>query len=306
MIQERKNKSLVWCKLPKAGLGNQLFPLLKAFVFGRLNNLPVVVTNYHQLKIGPYIRGEKNKRKYRHSFVFEKNLLGEWLDRQKVKPEKFAKVIDEPELTTINQVNTLFRFSQIPHWSDFFAGLKEHRQTTIELLHSILHPEVKEKLNNLTAGKIGVHVRMGDFRKLKAGEDFSKVGAVRTPENYFLDTLEMLQTVQGAAEPISIFTDGKPGELPTLSMLPGARIIEGNPDIVDLLLLSKCKIIIASAGSTFSYWAGFLSNSPLLLHPDHIHQPIRSGGSTEWTSFEGSPKLFQKLFFKESVDDQSP
>jgi hypothetical protein len=42
-----------------------------------------------------------------------------------------------------------------------------------------------------------------------------------------------------------------------------------------LILLSRSKIIITSAGSTFSYWAGFLSDSPIIMHPDHIHHSIR-------------------------------
>ncbi len=72
--------SVVVCKLPKAGLGNQLFPLMHAFVFAKLNNLPVIVTGYHQLKIGPYIRREKNKRQYKGYFTFQKNIAGEYRD----------------------------------------------------------------------------------------------------------------------------------------------------------------------------------------------------------------------------------
>jgi hypothetical protein len=43
-----------------------------------------------------------------------------------------------------------------------------------------------------------------------------------------------------------------------------------------MLLLSKSKIIVISTGSTFSYWSGFLSNAPMIMHPDHIHARIRN------------------------------
>ena len=43
-----------------------------------------------------------------------------------------------------------------------------------------------------------------------------------------------------------------------------------------MLLLSKSKIIVTSAASTFSYWSGFLSEAPIIMHPDHIHKPIRA------------------------------
>jgi len=32
---------------------------------------------------------------------------------------------------------------------------------------------------------------------------------------------------------------------------------------------------VTSAGSTFSYWSGFLADAPLIMHPDHIYAPIR-------------------------------
>jgi len=72
--------SRVVCILPKAGLGNQLFPLLNALVFGKLNDLPVTIIGYHHLKIGPYLRKEKIKRRYRGYFRFQKSVLGEAYD----------------------------------------------------------------------------------------------------------------------------------------------------------------------------------------------------------------------------------
>ena len=52
---------IVICKIPKAGLGNQLFPIMRAYTFAHLNQLPILVYNYHQVKIGPWLRGEKSK-----------------------------------------------------------------------------------------------------------------------------------------------------------------------------------------------------------------------------------------------------
>jgi hypothetical protein len=47
---------------------------MNALVFGKLNNLPVIIIGYHQLKIGPYLRKEKIKRKYNGYFTFQKNI----------------------------------------------------------------------------------------------------------------------------------------------------------------------------------------------------------------------------------------
>ncbi len=50
---------------------------------------------------------------------------------------------------------------------------------------------------------------------------------------------------------------------------PNVRRSGNNSDIVDLLLLSKSKVVITSRSSTFSYWSGFLADAPMILHPDH-------------------------------------
>ena len=268
--------SIVICKLPKAGLGNQLFPLLKAYTFGSLNRLPVFVTDYSQVKIGPYLRKEKSKRSYRGYFKFEKSWIAEQLDKWKVKKYS-AQLVPEPAIRVFNtdSAKTGYLFSEIPHWSDYFNGLKDHRDLVIRLFFELLSPAILAAADKQPPGYIGVHIRMGDFRKLRQGEDFSTVGAVRTPETYFIEVINQVRAVYGSALPVSVFTDGYRREFDELFSLPAVEMIEGNADIVDLLLLSRCKLIVCSAGSTFSYWAGFLSSAPLILHPDHIHQSIR-------------------------------
>ena len=76
---------MVVCKLPSAGLGNQLFPLMHAMVFAELNNLPLTVTGYHRIKIGPYLRGEKSKRSYKGYFKFQKSLHGSYTKAHVIK-----------------------------------------------------------------------------------------------------------------------------------------------------------------------------------------------------------------------------
>ena len=78
--------------------------------------------------------------------------------------------------------------------NDYFDQLRQNRTLIIELFWDLIAPEIKEKLETIKPPCIGVHVRMGDFRALKVGEDFAKVGSVRTPENYFVDRFGKLNT----------------------------------------------------------------------------------------------------------------
>jgi len=269
--------SIVICKLPKAGLGNQLFPLFKAMIFAKKNNLPLIIVGYHQINWRLLFTKVKTKRKYAGYFKFNKSLLGEGIDKLRVSYyEKRYSVIKEPKLNSeISGHNDVYEFSTISHWSDYFDELKENREDVILLMQSILKSSVIDLLNKQIPPIIGVHIRMGDFRKLKEGEDFRKVGGVRTPEDYFVDIVQKIREINGKDLPVTVFSDGYIHEFENLFSLGNIKLMEGNPDIVDLLLLSKSKIIITSAGSTFSYWAGFLSDTPMIMHPDHIHKSIR-------------------------------
>ena len=273
-----KQNNYVVCDLPKAGLGNMLFPLMKALVFGRINDLPVFVTGYHRIRIGPYIRAEKSKRKYGNSFTFQKNPFGELSDILKLKALRNYDVVNEPSLDKVElntHKKTIYKYYSIPHWADYFKELRAHRPLVIKIMGEIVRPELRERINKLPSPLIGVHIRMGDFRALRQGEKFNEAGNVRTPEMYFQEVIQSIRNVNGSNLPVTIFTNGFSNEFKTLLTLDRVIMVEGNRDIEDMILLSKSKIIVTSAGSTFGYWAGFLSDAPIVMHPDHIHQPIR-------------------------------
>ena len=269
---------LVICKLPKAGLGNQLFPLLKAYTFAHLNNLPVLVTNYHQIKIGPWLRGEKNKRIYNGFFIFEKNRIAAQFDKWRIRHIPSEKLIAEPEITIIDNEEYLrksFLFNEIPHYLRRFEGLMANRQLVIQQLDYLTKSSIKKRLEKIKSPCIGVHIRMGDFKKLKNGEEFGKVGTVRTPEEYFVETIRSIRKMHGSDLPVSIFTDGSETEFSKLVQLSGVHFVKGNNDLVDLLLLSRSKILVTSGGSTFSYWAAFISDAPVLMHPAYVGIKVR-------------------------------
>src|SRR5262249_50024039 len=73
----------------------------------------------------------------------------------------------------------------------------------------------------------------------------------------------------------TVFTDGDPSEIKSVLGLPEVRIAPPDKPIVHLLLMSRAQLIVTSASSTFGYWAGFLADAPVILHPDHIHAPHR-------------------------------
>jgi hypothetical protein len=271
-------KARVICRLPKAGLGNQLFPLMHAFLFAKLNGLTVTVIGYHQLKLGPYLRGERVKRKYLGYFTFEKSLVGEWADRLSCRMSlRHGMVVQEPEVVAMREDDLkgkIFVFEKLPTYHDYFKHLRDHRDEVRDILYSLLKGDIVSQLNRFQNPVMGVHIRMGDFRKLKEGEAF-RGGHVRTPLQYFTDIVSGLRKLAGKDLPVTLFSDGYPDELKEVTGLPQVNMQGGSPDIVDLLLLSRSRVIVATTGSTFSYWAAFLSDAEVILHPDHIYAPFR-------------------------------
>jgi hypothetical protein len=271
--------SVVVCKLPKAGLGNQLFPLMHALVFAKLNRLPVIVTGYHSIKLGPWIRGEKRKRNYHGYFTFEKSRIGEWRDRIQVKRlRKTNETVVEPEVTPLPDTelqDKLFLFSETGDYHDYFRRLKAHRQEVIDLLYSVIHPSIIHELNEKETPVISAHIRMGDFRPLQEAETYQS-GHVRPPQSLFVELINQIRKINGKDLAVSVFTDGYRSELGEIFRLKNTSIVETKSDLVDLLLLSKSSLIIPTHGSTFSTWAVFLSESIVVL-PFSYKNSLRPG-----------------------------
>ena len=61
-------KTLVYPQLPKAGLGNRLLVWARAILFAQMNDIPVIEPNWSNFSLGPYLRGESDKRYYRQFF----------------------------------------------------------------------------------------------------------------------------------------------------------------------------------------------------------------------------------------------
>jgi hypothetical protein len=262
-----------------------LFVWARALVFAHLNQLPFIVSGWNHVHVGPVLRREKHLRFYQGYFQtnFKTSFIRLlWLQRQ------YPKIL-EPEIKPLGddlQRQRLYVFQQIPHWRDYFSGIKDQRELIRSELYAMLLPHHREQVERLDDPVIGVHVRLGDFRPLQPQEKFAQVGHVRTPLQYFIDLIQGIREIYGRPLTATIFSDGRDDELTELLQLPQVQRAPVNSDIVDLLALARSRLLITSAGSTFGYWAAFLSDAPVFMHPDHIHEPLRPARINE-RYFEG-------------------
>jgi hypothetical protein len=276
-------ETLVLAKMPSAGLGNKLFCFAHAIIFAEKNKLNFYFTGLSKIHLGPYLRREKSKRYYKH--LFKKNY------KLNILQLIFKKqiVIDYDLCETQKYIffkNTIYVFEQVPPWQDFFKHIRENRALVLTRFFEAIHPDILSKLSQKKPPVIGVHIRMGDFRKLNPEEDFEKVGAVRTPLEYFIKLINKIREIGKANFEVQIFTDGKPEDIADIMNLPNIYLAEDDLDFLQMLHLSKSKIIILSAGSTFGQWAAYFSNAAIINHYQHFHSFIRDC-DTNKKYFEG-------------------
>lgn len=255
--------------LPRAGLGNKMLVWARALVFARLNSLPLYVSGWAELKLGPYLRRERSKRQY----------WGYFSRRGGAGPVRrafwrlSARIVREPELGKVAMEsvprNTVFRFDTMPSGQDFFAGLRCHEEMIRAELMAAITPRIREMATRTEPPVIGVHVRRSDFREPLPGEDMVGSENVRTPLEHYCSAIERIRAQGGECLPVTVFTDGHPEEVEPLLRMRNVQLAAPHPDIVDLLLLSRSRWIVVSARSTFSYWAAFLSRAHVITHPAH-------------------------------------
>jgi hypothetical protein len=284
-------------RLPNAGLGNKLFVWAKAYMFSRLNGIPLRVTGWLKFQKSSVLHG-LDLRIYWNYF--------KRVDEAGWRTHRYAArhycTTSEPAVERREiEAGVVYEYSKVPHWSNFFGDIREHRSQVRDALMEMLTDARLRELSRHRPPAIAAHVRMGDFNKLRLGEDFAKVGNVRTPLTYFRELIENIRKQHCTCLPVEIMTDGKARDLGELLELPNVLIAPSRSTIVDMLMMSRSRILLCSAGSTFSYWAGFLGNCALIMHPDHIHQPIRPEAvnrSCYEGPLAGAPDIWPALFLK--------
>ena len=186
----------------------------------------------------------------------------------------------------LQENNVAYIFNEVPEWDDYFFKIRENRKLVIDSFLEYFDNGILKRLSEKSSPSIGVHIRMSDFRVLKEKEDFSKVGAVRTPLNYFITLINNIREVHGSDLDVEVFSDGHKHELDDILQLPNTKLAEEDSDLGQILHLSKSKIIILSAGSTFGQWSAFFSEAAIINHYQHFHSYIRDE-KTNKKYFEG-------------------
>jgi len=115
---------------------------------------------------------------------------------------------------------------------------------------------------------IGINIRRGkDFRDAQSPQDFIYKGALRTPLNWFAESVMAIRSIVGDDVPAVVVSDGTPQDLQEVLTLKNIVFHRPGCAISDLLALSRTRFLLGSGGSSFSAWAAFLGRIPVVTHP---------------------------------------
>lgn len=227
---------------PGPGLGNLLFPVARALQAQRQTGGIMVFPTMRQIKIGTYLRREKDKRTYGE--IFRPRTLTEVSDW-------FRATTQRKRLETDADVNAkVVRYVGMGRqFHDLSADPSFLRQFLWEA--SRLPVPVHEY-------DIAIHVRLGDFA---APDATATQQNTQVPLNWYSEALSAARELLGGGIQRGIlFSDGVPeaviGKLGLEGFVPEPQ----GTALTSILLMSQAKILIGSR-STFSLWGQYLGQS---------------------------------------------
>lgn len=268
-------------QMPRVGLGNMLLVWARAILFAEMNGIPVLSPNWSEIRIGPWLRGERTKRFYGNLFTNRGyySRLKYYSKKLIYQENKFYNpplVKSEQWYLGEGNKHTRIIFNKMPPWNDYFQDLKEHQPFIKNSLIEIIRPSLLTYIYQQPSPFIGIHIRMGDYQESKSGDDFAVQRLTRTPILWFVRVLESVRDIAGYNLPATIFSDGYPHELKDILNLPNVSLSSSKCTLSDLMLLSRSHLIVASSHSSFSAWASYLGQCPTIwyLERSHLYEPI--------------------------------
>jgi hypothetical protein len=248
----------------RAGLGNMLVPWAMAELFRRDHGAAMLAPQWAKPRLGPLLRRERDARFYVGLFQSRGYIRGlrRWRVLARAQRIESQDFLPSPAPAGRDRL-VVFRFP-----SSGLGGLGPHREFLAGRLHDILSDAVKQRLAAQPGSiPIAAHIRRGDRPPLPFGQPFGDDWLPGMPTEWFVGAIKHLRALAGRSVPVTVFTDADPATIRPVLDLPDVSLAPPNPSIVDILLLSRARVLISTGSSTFSGWASFLGGMPTLYYP---------------------------------------
>ena len=257
------------------GLGNLLSIFARSVIIATENSYQIIWPTWPSIKVGPWIRREKDKRFY--GDLFKSN-------QSYVTGLKKVKILLCAKKYLITNENVNMKWPELPEngvyeYSAFsmrFKDIISYRELLKEKIIEITRDKHKKYLEHDFSSEINVHVRLGDFAKPNAEQEKRERFNTQLPINWYVKAINDIKSVLGNSVRFNIFSDGSDEELKPILEIPQCSRMFWGSAIADILALSQSKVIIAS-GSSFSLWARFLGNRSCLTFSNQLFEKVCEG-----------------------------
>ena len=229
-----------WFRISGPGLDNCMFFAAKAYIYAKLHNATFIDPTWNKFSIGPYIRKEKDKRRYNSLFNhigihgFKKFLIIKGIGVNKSKIKAFSSL------------------------GNYFEDLDNYHDLINDLFAKITKAETVSLVQeNELKNKVAIHVRLGDY-----------LPQLRVSIEWYKGIVESILRIKPKQEFV-LFSDGNDNELHDLLQINNVKRVYYGNAFADIYAMSKCKMVIAS-DSTFSAWGAFLGEKPIIFSKRHF------------------------------------
>lgn len=246
------------CRSPGPGLGNLMFPLARAIIHSERTGNIMISPTWTQLKIGPFLRREKDKRLYSKEFK-ARNLL-EWRNWFRAI---FLPKVEESQLA--NHVghadNYVVRFEGM---GDYFKDIYDDR----DLIKTWIGRNARKNGEIFESYDVACHVRLGDFGT-EEDPDNKPGHVVRQSWEWYRQAIDEAVKLSNKSNPkIYLFTDEGHAAVVEQLNLPYEVIQDPSKNAITAIInMSRAGIIVTSR-STFSQWAAFMSDGLSIWYHD--------------------------------------
>ncbi|MHA7900272.1 MAG: alpha-1,2-fucosyltransferase [Henriciella sp.] len=230
-------------------MGNLLLPISRALVGAKQAGGTFVYPTMPQVKVGTFLRNEKDKRNYRKEIRPRSNReWGDWF-----KSQSRTKVMEE-DLEVTKEIDAAICYQGLKNYFYDIAGEREHIKAW--LYENAISKPLRSSEDRL---EVAIHLRMGDFQD---SDPSSGQNNIRQPLDWYIRALDRVRSeLVGSRFSVRLFSDDVPLEL--LSLMPGISVTrdDNQSALAAIMRMSQSDWLIASR-STFSMWGSYLGDLP--------------------------------------------
>ncbi|WP_375390892.1 hypothetical protein [uncultured Sphingomonas sp.] len=274
--------------LGRYGLTHGLLAWARCRLWCEQNGATMLAPFWLKLRIGPYLRRERDKRNYFLLFHSGRAVSGLRRLGALARARKVVAGAEWPAVPALTDAPVVVEFHNalLDNEKKSFAQILGQgsflRRELIAITRQRFHPVPPSE------PFIAIHVRLGDFRLPPAnGTVAPNANNTRLPLDWYGDRLDALRRGLGGSVCAIVFSDGSDADLAPLLTRDGVVRAPRQHSVTDLLHMGLSAALIAS-GSGFSLWGAFLGSAPRLAHPGQAIVPIDANRTRDIESAFGA------------------